>query len=788
MYYKGRQCGFYRPLPFGKKHYFCLKYSNKIPMKTKILSTVALLLSIAFAHAQTPSVKLSTYQKAGYEVSAYQSDMGGGGYITGILQDPHNSDVLYARSDVAGVFKSTDGGKSWTVKNSGLTKMSDHYCHSFAMDPFDNRRLLRASGDVRDFRFTGRIHCSTDGGESWQLMKDGLDYYGNGPTRMYGELIAFNPDKKGEVAAGSFSKGIWLSHDSGQTWEYKGLAGERMAAVEFCDNRIYVSTISDGYNNIKSIQDFNRNAPSRIYVSDDSGNSWKVLYENSKLAAIYEMIVTDHGNTILFTTNRGVYRSENGGKSFELIPDLPSQSGYRTLVQSTLEPSVCYTAEMIPSGSIDIPIYRSNDKGKTWYPLSPDCRPEDLSRFPSWHGYNPRKVGDSRISHILPDNKNPNKLYISNWWGITITEDLGKHYCGNYFQGIGIICCESLLQHPSKPDLLMASICDHPLFQSTDTGHSFSTIPVRHSPARIACFSKRNPDLLIFAAGSKGVKMDFYQSEDGGATSKYAWKLGEKNFIQDIKEDPIVEGRFWAYMEGDTASLYRPGIYCSTNNGASWEPAAGNPFAHLKTVPEDEFKIDKDLTPIVNYQHKNGCGTGQMLALDHFRKDVIYAGEWTTGIYRSTDAGRTWTRIGKSLPFDKASNSVLQFVYADPYQKGVVYAGFWNQGLWKSRDFGDTWQPVLFGGTNKFNASSMSIDRDKKHHKIMVVGCSNHPLGDTDTALWISDDNGKSWNNIYDFSIGCARFLSVVANAAQQRIYTATAGNGVIFFDINKKD
>lgn len=752
----------------------------------KYIIGIFLLLSCLQAGAQVSSVKLSTYHKGSYTVSAYQSDMGGGGYITGIVQDFKDSDVLYARSDVAGVFKSTDGGKSWTVKNGGLTKMSDHYCHSLAMDPFDNQRLLRASGDVRSFRFTGRIHCSTDGGETWRLVKDGLDYYGNGPTRMFGELIAFNPERKGEVAAGSFSKGIWISHDGGETWDCRGLEGERMAAVEFCDNRIYVSTISDGYDNLKNIQDFKRNRKSRIYVSDDDGESWKVLYENEDLPAIFEMIVTDHGNTIMFTAKQGVYRSEDGGKNFEIIPDLPAKSTYRTLVQSDLEPSVCYTAEMIPSGDIDVPIYRSDDKGRTWYPVSPDCRPEDLSCFPSWHGNNPRKLGDSRISHILPDNRDPEKLYISNWWGITITEDLGKHYCGNYFQGIGIICCESLHQNPSRPDQLISGICDHPLMLSNDSGSTFHTIPVRQSPARTACFSRHEPDMLLFAAGHKGNEINLCKSEDNGKTARAVWKLAKGNFVQDIKEDPVVKGRFWAYIEGDTTSLYHPGIYCSDDYGDSWKPAAGNPFVHLKTVPEDVFKIDRDLTPIVNYQHKNGCGTGQMLALDHFRQGVIYAGEWTTGIYRSMDGGSRWTNVGTGLPFDKAGNSVLQFVYTDPYRKGVVYAGFWNSGLWKSCDFGTTWHPVFPEEKNRFNASSMSIHRDSNNDEMMVLACSNHSLGDTDTALWISEDNGKSWNDIYDFSIGCTRFMSVVANADQHRIYAATAGNGIIYFEIHE--
>ena len=63
------------------------------------------------------------------------------------------------------------------AEKRGLDKMSDHYCHSLVLDPFDNQSLLRASGDVRDFHFVGRIHRSTDGGKSWYLVKDGLDYY-----------------------------------------------------------------------------------------------------------------------------------------------------------------------------------------------------------------------------------------------------------------------------------------------------------------------------------------------------------------------------------------------------------------------------------------------------------------------------------------------------------------------------------------------------------------------------------------------------------------------------------
>ena len=200
-----------------------------------------------------------------------------------------------------------------------------------------------------------------------------------------------------------------------------------------------------------------------------------------------------------------------------------------------------------------------------------------------------------------------------------------------------IICCEAWLLPPTRPKQILAGICDQAPMLSIDIAESFSVIPARHGPARVICLSKANPDLILYTAQTKCVKGKLYRSVDGGKTAEFVWAMKDKNFIQAVKEDPLHEGRFWLFLEGDNNSEYTPGIYVSDDFGFTWTEAHTNPFATQTSVPQNEFKIDNDLTPIVNYQYKNGCGTSQLLALDNIRPSVIYARDWTPVLYRSLD-------------------------------------------------------------------------------------------------------------------------------------------------------
>lgn len=119
---------------------------------------------------------------------------------------------------------------------------------SFAISPHHPEVLFRCSGEVRSRKFYGSVHKSADGGHSWREVCTGMGFYGNGPTRMYGEVIAADPHHPDIIAAGGYTGGFWISRDEGETWRRTGLPEERFGCVAFhpsVPGVLYAGTISD---------------------------------------------------------------------------------------------------------------------------------------------------------------------------------------------------------------------------------------------------------------------------------------------------------------------------------------------------------------------------------------------------------------------------------------------------------------------------------------------------------------------------------------------------------------
>lgn len=727
-----------------------------------------------------------------------QSTMRGGGFIAGILQDPVTPDMLYARADVAGVFKSTDGGRSWTAKNHGMTDCHQHDVRSFALSPRDPRVLFRASGSVRGWKGFGTIHKSIDAGETWFPVCREVDFYGNGETRQYGEVIQVDPHRPTVVIAGGYSAGLWMSRDLGDHWAYIGLKDERIACVSFDPSRqgvIYVGTIGKFDADpvfVAQQYDHIRPHPPRLYRSSDDGATWEILREGVDMGelaltpdAIYAACLRD-----------GVLKSTDGGQTW--TAQIFSKYPIGTLAVDPHEPNHLYAAaETFPNFDPDVPpigIYESWDAGDSWQ-LVRWHTDADIRHYPS---YMSLPYAGWAISKIRVDARQRDRLYISNWYGVSISADGGKTWDANHFAGMENICIENMVAHPTQPGTVFMVMADHPPKVSADGGQTFTMMPrpdvEKPQPDSTALVASRfAPDFVLYGIKGSGgcsiararadgsdariVLQNFTPPDtDEGRLAFQSRAAGVS--VQALAEDPFRAGTFYAYLDGILAA--GAGIYRTGDWGEHWE-RLGNPFpAPIQRVPHQREWIENELLSVVVAQTKNVCGTNQLLCIDPHQRETLYVGEWTEGMFRSSDGGQTWQNIGQTLPFQHDRASVLNCLRADEAQSGVLYAGFIREGLWRSRDYGASWHKLCPTEDRIFNATSVAARGD-----LIIVACEPLYWSPCPSAVLISRDGGATWTDIYDPRLGAIRWKTVTLDANGKRLYAGSCGNSAFYLTLD---
>lgn len=741
-----------------------------------ILFCVALL-----SCKQQDSKKVTAVFKSGH--------IGGGGYIPNVIQDPNNPEVLYARSDVGGVFKTINGGKNWEARNNGLLYARDHPTRSLAVDANNPQVLYRAGGELRAHKFLGNIYKSTNGGDSWTFLTDKIDFFGNGPTRMCGEMLAVDPDNSNNIIAAGYSKGVWMSNDAGATWNYKGLRGKRITFLKFnpfIKKQIIIGTMSDNEilgaegraeEHIKELMDFERGSVSELIVSDDLAESFRSIY-TTEMVGFTDAAFANNGKTILASTSKGIMKGADNGDAFQFVSDkqLPYGTYYQAIAVSPIDGTV-YAAPKF--GKPACTVYISKDAGTTWQLYADNVKPENMKEFPK-HLSTPNHLGSS-VAALLPDSKDTNVLYITNWWGVTKTYDRGKNWTGHNFDGLEMTCVERIDKHPSKANRVVISICDHGPMISDDSGEHYATMAFNKGPSRSLCLSRNNDKLVMWSAGRMRLKngTKVYRTTDEGKTGEMVFHKGSLSFVSAIMEDKQVDGRFWLLNEGKiNDSTEAAGVYRSDDWGSTWEIVT-NPFPdYIKQVPYNKEFIEQDHSTIVPYQFRNGGGGNRHLIADATKKDVIYIGEWTEGVWRSDDAGKSWTNVSEGLPFGENKENVLSCVRAHHAKSGELYAAFWRKGLFCSEDFGKTWRKIYPQDNTPFNAVSVATDNG-----VIAIACSESIHSNVTCQLLISFDNAKTWTDIYDKKMGSLNFININIDASKQRIYASTNGNGVYYID-----
>jgi photosystem II stability/assembly factor-like uncharacterized protein len=244
------------------------------------------------------------------------------GDVRALVINPTSPSILYAGipGSIAGVFRSTDGGNSWSTLSQALAYGGAFslYIYSLAIDPVNPSIVYVGIQDEGVFR-------STDGGESWSPAGAGL------PGNFGGEPLAINPLTPTTLYAGS-NIGVFRSTDSGESWSFVGLSSVAALAV----NPVIPSVVYAGANGFSS---------SGVFRSTDGGNSWVNTAGLKNVALTINALAIDPTtpSTLYAGTNGGgVFQSTNSGASWSAVNTGLTNLTVNALAINPVNPRVVY--------------------------------------------------------------------------------------------------------------------------------------------------------------------------------------------------------------------------------------------------------------------------------------------------------------------------------------------------------------------------------------------------------------------------------------------------------------
>ena len=254
--------------------------------------------------------------------------------INFVVVDPRNSRIIYATTS-KGILRSIDGGENWILINDArITETT-----ALAVDP-NNTSIMYASAFIDD---VGGIIKSTDSGFSWQLLIE-LEH-GWKDDRI--SLILVDPNNSSIVYAAD-RRNIYKSADAGLNWE--------KIISDSGSNVILAIGSQRGSSILYTV--FTDRTSSRILKSVDDGKNW-IDIDGAPIGTI--AVSPRNANIIYAVLSRKLYRSTNGGKSWEELKNTPYKrydSSHRNILL-TNNPNIVYL-------DTSWALYRSTNGGKSW--------------------------------------------------------------------------------------------------------------------------------------------------------------------------------------------------------------------------------------------------------------------------------------------------------------------------------------------------------------------------------------------------------------------------------------
>ncbi|HET8632275.1 MAG TPA: glycosyl hydrolase [Thermomicrobiales bacterium] len=613
--------------------------------------------------------------------------------------------------------------------------------------------------------------------------------------------VAGHPTERGTFFFGACAGGIWKTTSGGALWEnvsdgHLGTAAIGAIAVSDSDpNVLYAGT---GEAAIRS----NVSHGDGVYKSTDGGRTWtNVGLKDTR--HIGDLVIHPKNPDVAYVAalghawgrneERGVFRTRDGGKTWQKVLYKSDRAGAVDLALDPHHPDVLYAsiwqAQRYPyalsSGGEDSGLWKSTDGGETW---------TDISRNPGLPKGLLGKIGVAaspaqagRVWALIEaageDGKDGGGLFRSDDWGAT-----WQAVCGEADLRRRPWYYMHIFADPQHADTVW--VLNLNCWKSTDGGKSFITVPTPHGDNHGLWIDPRDSERLI-------------ESHDGGACVSFdggrAWSsvLNQPTAqFYHVTADDQVPYHVYGPQQ-DNWAMRLPTF--SAEGAISWkdyvEPGGGE-SGYLAVSPKPPHLV-------FGGGIGTGAGHGRLIAWNPETgqkrnvtvwpevygsgagaKDLKYRFQWTfpveisphdpdslyicsNHVHRSTDDGTSWEVIspdltrndpdtlqpsGGPITFDNSGAEIYATIFAfreSPHEAGVFWAGSDDGLVHVSRDGGKSWQNVTPPENLLPQPALISIIEPSPHDAATVyVAATRYKHDDTKPYLLKTSDYGQTWQLI----------------------------------------
>ena len=567
---------------------------------------------------------------------------------------------------------------------------------------------------------------------------NGLKFRSLGPAVTSGRVIDFaiNPKDYHEFYVATAGGNVWKTSNSGTTWDpvFDNYGSFSIGCVTIDPHNINVVYVGTGENNSQRSVSWGDG----IYRSEDGGKSFKNI-GLKKSEHIAKILIDPRDEKIIYVAaqgplwgpggDRGLYKSTDYGASWDSVLYISENTGVTDVVMDPRDPDVLYAASYqrrrhvwtLINGGPESAIYKSTDAGATWNKLTSGLPSGDIGRI----GLAISPVNPDYVYAIIEASGDGTGFYRTvnrgaAWQKMSDYKNVSAQYYSEIF-------CDPV-------DLNKVYILDTFSQITTDGGKTFTPISTkgRHVDDHAFWINPDNANHFLIA-GDGGI----YETFDGGQTFKFKDNL------------PITQ--FYRVSVDNHEPFYRVMGGTQDNNSM---------ITPSQTINEEGI-VNADYIPLVG-------GDGYEAVADPVNDNIIYC-EWQYGGLTRHDlqSGETMSikpQEGKDDPPYRWNWDTPLMI--SPHADRIYIAA---NKLFRSDDRGDSWQVISPDLTRQVDRNKLpvmdkvwSVDAVAKNASTSfygnIVSLTESPLvegliyaGTDDGLIQVTEDGGKNWRKIETF-------------------------------------